>query len=49
MKPMEVELGARASRSLVMENTGRTSPRIWWIVSAAVLAMCTPTAGSVLS
>jgi hypothetical protein len=35
-----VELGERAYRSLFMENTGTQRRRIWWIVSADILAEC---------
>jgi len=32
------ELGERACRAIVMENTGRPARRCWWIVSADVLS-----------
>jgi len=35
-----IELGERACRQLVMENTGSPRRRIWWIVSADVLTTC---------
>ena len=37
---LRLELGDRACRSMVMENTGRRSRRSWWIVSSDVLAEC---------
>ena len=38
------ELGERACRAMVMENSGRRSRRCWWIVSAEVLAVYDRTA-----
>ncbi|HYL51329.1 MAG TPA: hypothetical protein VEZ15_05115 [Acidimicrobiia bacterium] len=38
------ELGERACRTIVMENTGCRSRRCWWIVSEDVLARCRPAA-----
>ncbi|HWS44988.1 MAG TPA: hypothetical protein VN636_03935 [Acidimicrobiia bacterium] len=37
-RSLQIELGDRVCRALVMENTGTRARRLWWIVSSDVLA-----------
>lgn len=39
---LHFELGERAARALIMENTGPLRRRVGWIVSSAVLSVSVP-------